>query len=348
MTGGTMPAGTVAVRDPAVVLVLGLTVGLLACRLTEPSETAADAPDAATSGPATRLPPEYVLVGRGGATLWTQPPRDGVAATTTTTLGAGFGFAVTQHRQVGARRYVRLGDAGWVAAEQVNPARPSTFSGATIPRGKPLNVGWVITPQAIVRAGPNDSGRAIAARPYHSRITPAGSCGAGWCPLGAGWMRQSDLAVATVATRPPHLGADDRWLDIDLTSQILVAYQGDRPVRATLVSTGIGQVGSPLETPTGAFTIRSKRELVRMDNLEHTEVTPYSYDVPLAQYFSDGKALHAALWHDRFGTPTSHGCVNLAPADAEWLYEFTEAQVGTAHPGTLVRIRGQKPAVAAR
>ena len=85
-----------------------------------------------------------------------------------------------------------------------------------------------------------------------------------------------------------------------------------------------------------------------MDNLEHTDVIPYSYDVPLAQYFSAGKALHAALWHDRFGIPTSHGCVNLAPVDAEWLYDFTEAQVGMTRRGTTLRIRGQRPAVAVR
>jgi hypothetical protein len=87
-----------------------------------------------------------------------------------------------------------------------------------------------------------------------------------------------------------------------------------------------------------------------MDNLEHTGVDFYAYDVPLTQYFKDGKALHAALWHDQFGRARSHGCVNLSPRDAAWLFGFTSPTLApaapeivstAAHPGTVVRVRGQ-------
>ena len=87
-----------------------------------------------------------------------------------------------------------------------------------------------------------------------------------------------------------------------------------------------------------------------MDNLEHTGVEPYAYDVPLTQYFNEGKALHAAPWHDHLGRPRSHGCINLSPADARWLFDFTspslapgqtEVAATSARPGTLVRVRGQ-------
>ena len=86
-----------------------------------------------------------------------------------------------------------------------------------------------------------------------------------------------------------------------------------------------------------------------MDNLEHTDVVPYSYeDIPLVQYFTDRVALHAALWHQRFGHPASHGCINLAPADAERLFAFTSPRLPSAdgelyvRPGgvaTVVRVR---------
>ena len=158
--------------------------------------------------------------------------------------------------------------------------------------------------------------------------------------------------MPTVTARPAAVGPREAWIDVDLSSQTLVAYEGDEPRFATLVSTGIGGPGSPLATPTGVFRIRSKHEIVRMDNLEHTGVEPYAYDVPLTQYFSEGKALHAALWHDQFGHPRSHGCINLSPEDARWLFGFTAPILGpgagevaatAARPGSVVRVRGRLP-----
>jgi len=162
-------------------------------------------------------------------------------------------------------------------------------------------------------------------------------------------MRAEDLRVPRLFARPPGVGATERWLDVDLASQTLVAYQGDRPVFATLVSTGIGGAGSPLATPPGVFRIRSKHRAASMDNLEHTGVVPYSYeDIPLVQYFTERVALHAALWHQRFGHPASHGCINLSPADAERLFAFTtprltsgetERYLRPSEAATVVRVR---------
>jgi lipoprotein-anchoring transpeptidase ErfK/SrfK len=162
-------------------------------------------------------------------------------------------------------------------------------------------------------------------------------------------MRAEDLRAPRPAPRPAGVGPTERWLDVELSSQTLVAYEGDRPVFATLVSTGIGGTGSPLATPPGVFRIRSKHRAASMDNLEHTGVVPYSYeDIPLVQYFTDRVALHAALWHQRFGHPASHGCINLAPADAERLFAFTAPGVPVGarerwvRPGgvaTVVRVR---------
>jgi hypothetical protein len=74
--------------------------------------------------------------------------------------------------------------------------------------------------------------------------------------------------------------------------------------------------------------------------------------VPWTMFFEGDFALHTAYWHDRFGEPASHGCINLAPKDARALYAWTTPEVPTgwsmAHatqdtPGTWVRIRGQAP-----
>jgi lipoprotein-anchoring transpeptidase ErfK/SrfK len=257
---------------------------------------------------------------------------------------------LTAERSVGKSRYVQIADGRWLPAVDLVRAHPSRFAGTVISPGNPLRFGWVTVPQSAVYRAPGPGAPLITTRPFHTRLTLAADCQAGWCPLAVGWIRAQDLAIPTAALRPGPVGPVEPWLDVDLGSQTLVAYRGDEPVYATLVSTGVGGHGSPLATPTGTFTIRSKHRLVRMDNLEHTGVVPYVYDVPLAQVFTDGKALHAAPWHDRFGLPASHGCINLAPADAEWLFAFTSpalphgaSEIGAtpARVGTVVRVRGE-------
>jgi len=314
------------------------------------------------AAPETARPParsaadlDYVLVGPRGATAYASPPAQPVGAIGTR-LEHGFGFLASGEKTVGGRRYVQLQDGRWLAAADVERVRPSTFAGATLAPGERLQLAWVTAPTATVRATADATAVALGTRPYHARVVLAGACTRGFCPLAAGWVRASELAVPTLAPRPGEVGPLEAWLDVDLASQTLVAYQGDEPRFATLVSTGIGLGDSPLATPVGTFRVRSKHAVVRMDNLEHTGVELYAYDVPLTQYFKDGKALHAAPWHDQFGRARSHGCVNLSPRDATWLFAFTspalapgapEITATSAHPGTVVRVHGQLVAHAA-
>jgi lipoprotein-anchoring transpeptidase ErfK/SrfK len=137
---------------------------------------------------------------------------------------------------------------------------------------------------------------------------------------------------------------------VELATQTVVAYEGRRPVFATLVSTGKGRKGSPNATPPGTSRIWIKLLSSDMDNLEDESASRYyrMEDVPYVQYFSKGVGLHGAFWHRSFGRVRSHGCVNLAPLDAQRLFWWTSprlpagwtAAVPTAHePGTVVRVR---------
>lgn len=321
---------------------LAATALLGGCTRTEPRTNAPPSPVRSSDL-------DYVLVGPRGATAYATPPKQPVGATGTR-LERGFGFIAADERTVGGRRYVRLQDGRWLAAAEVERVRPSTFAGAMLAGGERLSVAWVVAPAATVHAAPVASAVVLGTRPYHARVVLAGGCARGFCPLAVGWVRADELAVPTVALRPVEVGPLEPWLDVDLASQTLVAYQGDEPRFATLVSTGIGAGDSPLATPVGTFRVRSKHAVVRMDNLEHTGVELYAYDVPLTQYFKDGKALHAAPWHDQFGHARSHGCVNLSPRDATWLFAFTSPTLGPgaaevlatpSHPGTVVRVHGQ-------
>jgi lipoprotein-anchoring transpeptidase ErfK/SrfK len=92
-----------------------------------------------------------------------------------------------------------------------------------------------------------------------------------------------------------------------------------------MVSTGKGAQGTERATPIGVHRIWVKLRSSTMDNLEDERATSnYAIeDVPYVQFFSKGVALHGAFWHHGFGRVRSHGCVNLAPLDAQRVFAFT-------------------------
>jgi lipoprotein-anchoring transpeptidase ErfK/SrfK len=141
-------------------------------------------------------------------------------------------------------------------------------------------------------------------------------------------------------------GRGRTWIDVSIDRQTLVAYEGTRPVFVTLVSTGADGTGDPETTHStiqGEFALHTKHVSVTMDGDEVGDEYDLR-DVPYVQYFKEGYALHAAYWHDGFGTPRSHGCINLSPLDARWLFSWTSPSVpatwhGAMSPrGTLISI----------
>jgi lipoprotein-anchoring transpeptidase ErfK/SrfK len=107
---------------------------------------------------------------------------------------------------------------------------------------------------------------------------------------------------------------------VDLREQVLTAYEGDRWVFATLVSTGRHR----FPTKPGVFRVQQKVAHTAMDSEREGY---YVDEVPFIQYFNGSQALHAAFWHDRFGFPVSHGCVNLSVADAAWLFGWSNPRL---------------------
>ncbi len=126
---------------------------------------------------------------------------------------------------------------------------------------------------------------------------------------------QSNTVPQVLLARQQRTG---RWIDIDLSAQRLTAWNGKQKVRSFNISTGKRRT----PTPTGTFAIQSKYRSTRMRGQDYD--VP---NVPFVMYYSGGYALHGAYWHNNFGTPVSHGCVNLRTASARWLYNW--AAVGT-------------------
>jgi len=124
-------------------------------------------------------------------------------------------------------------------------------------------------------------------------------------------------------------GTGGHWIDVSIAKQALVAYEGKKAVFATVVSTGEAGLEDPetsKATKTGIFRIHTKHVTTTMASNVVGEEFELK-DIPYVQYFEAGYALHAAYWHDDFGTPRSHGCINLSPEDAKWLFMWTEPQV---------------------
>lgn len=141
------------------------------------------------------------------------------------------------------------------------------------------------------------------------------------------YISDQDASRLDPAKRMPAWGKKgERWFDVNVTKQTLVAYEGTVPVYATLISTGEAGLEDPEHTKAtkrGIFRIHTKHVASTMDSDEAGEEFELR-DVPYVQYFEQGYALHGAYWHDRFGTPKSHGCINLTPEDARRLFFFTE------------------------
>ena len=126
---------------------------------------------------------------------------------------------------------------------------------------------------------------------------------------------QRNETMNTVATLKQ---SERRWIEVDLSKQRLIAWTGRKPSYAVIVSTG----KLSTTTPTGVFVIQSRHRLARMQGSDYN--IP---DVPYTMYYSGNYAIHGTYWHHRFGTPVSHGCINVAVDHARWLFNWTS--VGT-------------------
>lgn len=142
------------------------------------------------------------------------------------------------------------------------------------------------------------------------------------------WIRDAHIRMTTPGKRPAEVGENERWIDVDISEQTLVVFEGDRPVYATLISSGKESSikAKDHSTPRGMWRIRDKHVVATMDG-DGTAAgdLPYSIeDVPYVMYFHKSYATHGAFWHRNYGVQMSHGCVNLAPLDAKWIFFYAD------------------------
>jgi lipoprotein-anchoring transpeptidase ErfK/SrfK len=276
------------------------------------------------------------------------------------TLEPGFAVAIVEERGFAGERYGRTNRNLWVPMRDFGAARSFSFSGSDIGEtvDEVVPFAWVAVDKARLyrRRGALFSlnGRHKTRFEKVSWYEEAKTFLGGYARIDDdNWVRSKDIRHPTLKPPPEEIvvSVGEHWIDVELDSQTLVAYEGAQPVFATMVSTGKGKTkGHPFETPKGVSRIWVKLLSSVMDNLENEDANRYYRieDVPYVQYFSKGVGLHAAFWHRSFGHVRSHGCVNMAPLDAKRLFSWTGPHMPTGwtaalptkfDKGTLIRVR---------
>lgn len=238
------------------------------------------------------------------------------AGTVTRSYDKGMMLALRGGATVDGVSYVRTWERLLVRAEGVRGmGSGSTWVGESLAPDVRLPFGWTVPAKA--RRWDDPEGRVADDRvPRRTRVQVLEERGE-FVRTDRGWLRAADVAVVRRIAPPPGVDARARWIDVDAGEQVLVAYEGARPAYATLVSTGTRG-----RTPLGDYPIWAKVASIDMDNQEGDAAVYTVQRVPWVLFFQEHNAVHGAYWHDRFGQRASHGCVNLAPRDAQVLFDW--------------------------
>jgi LysM repeat protein len=238
-------------------------------------------------------------------------------------LASGYVWVSVQDQvMVGDETYYQINAGEYVRAEALSFYQPSRFQGVALTRQPERPFAWILRAvQPLLTPG----GAVNPKAPWYGRyelvqIFATENLGDEvWYLIGPHqWINQIYVGKVTPTPRPADVPPDAAWIDVDLFEQTLAAYVGDQMIYATLVSSGL----PGWDTPPGLFQVWLKVKAGKMSGAYNRPDYYFLEDVPWTMYFNRDVALHTAYWHDGFGYRHSHGCVNLAPADARWLFEW--------------------------
>lgn len=304
--------------------------------------------------PGSALPFQYAVVlipkGDDRLPLWASIDALESGAPPARGLRRGDAVAVERAFEWSGKTYWLSRDGMVIPSEGVEPASGETrWHGVVLePHAKPI--GWVSSNDVELLAQPPDGApteegadaKRVAWRaPRRTQLVLSGETRTsgkrylsvelpeGVAPgltRGPFWVDADSVNEARWIPRPTAASVGERWVDVDVGEQVLVAYEGDTPVFATLVSTGLSR-----PTPTGTYPFWGAALAIRMSGRSY-----FLDKVPWAIFFQSGNALHAAYWHDNFGARMSHGCINMAPQDArrifEWMVDLPGGWTGVRPP----------------
>ena len=259
-------------------------------------------------------------------------------------------FSLFSTHDFEGRRFGFTTELDLLPIDRVKIIRPTTRKGSEIDD----------LPAAIVRAAGaarftvDDTGNPIkdgAFEPFHVLDLTGKMHRNLWETRDGSYVIAGTFQMVEARTSFPSFAKDDRkWVDVSIKEQVLVAYIGKKAVYVAQVSTGLGEMADPeksFATIRGSFTIKSKHVTSTMTGSRQADDYELA-DVPYVQFFHEGYALHGTFWHDNFGRVQSHGCVNLTPTDAAWVFEFTNPPVPESWHGVIAGDDAQRSVVNVR
>lgn len=250
-------------------------------------------------------------------------------------IPAGFNFVNVVDQSVDEWLQIQGGE--WIQRATAKYVQPSYFTGVLLPEGWNHPFAWVLDLTGIYASltpgGPSSAESGYLTRRYDMVNIFAEAYdneGWRWYMIGPNqWLKQTFVAKIQPAPIPEDVGG--HWVAVDLYEQTLIAYEDDKPVFATLISSGLDRT----ETNEGLFTVWAK---LPADRMSGAAGAPNAYDlqtVPWTMYFDGSISLHGTYWHDLFGYRRSRGCVNLSISDARWIYKWME-QTASDDPNVSV------------
>ncbi len=240
-------------------------------------------------------------------------------------------ISYTDEAVVDGKRYYMVEYGGWMTANDISRiGTPSLFQGLTFSHTPDQPFGWISFPIETKRSpgfsSDDYTGREVyryqEVQIYATEIVE----GIEWYMIGPDeWIpekRDWQRIIGRVIPNPvPPAGVDNgRWIEVNLKDQTVAVYDQNQMVFATLIASGI----EPFWTKPGVFQIYQKYDSTPMRGSFEADRSDAYYleDVPWTMYYDKARALHGAYWHNGFGTPRSHGCVNMSVGDARWLYDW--------------------------
>ena len=299
------------------------------------------------------IPYRYAAVQRLGAPRYLEVPTPDEVAAIAGALHAGDGpprleivdryldgeffIAIDRREERESGRFVRTVRGRWLHEDDVREVEPSSLVGEELGGAAELPMAFVPAGEAAALHRVDSRGlaeHAGIAEPYaRARVTgEIEASGETHLRIQGGLsLRRADVRLATKIAPPAEIEPGERWIHVDLDEQVLVAYEGEEPRYVTLVASG----KPGWETPTGLHRIANKLAVFTMKGDDPQEGYYEVEDVPWTMFYDGGYALHGAYWHDAFGSPRSHGCTNLSPADARYVYAFTSPDVPEGWQGRV-------------
>ena len=232
---------------------------------------------------------------------------------------------------IDGKRYYMVDFGGWMTANDISRiGTPSLFQGRLFTQTPKNSFGWIAFPIETKRspgfAVEDYTGREVYRYQEVQIYSIAEVDGIEWYMIGPDewipekrdWQR---IIGRVIPNNDPPIGVDNgRWIEVNLKDQTIAVYDQGHMVFATMIASGI----EPFWTRPGLFQIYQKLDSTPMRGAFEADRSDAYYleDVPWTMYYDKARALHGAYWHNGFGTPRSHGCVNMSVGDARWLYDW--------------------------